>query len=167
MQVTRRGVFETNSSTTHSLILFNSIKACGIELDNSKEVTITLIPLYDDKYTPDKRVATLNHVSYMVDYIYTMLMYNKNEKEFAGKAEKLIDKMQQYLVELGYKVTYKEPLNETQADFGYSNDNSSIYIEYNDGTDLEYIDDFEDILYSKESFNDYLTNYTWVINYRG
>lgn len=167
MKVIRNNVFETNSSTTHSLVLFNQIKACGIELDNEKNVVITLIPLYDDKYEPSKMVSTLNHVSYMVDYIYTMLIYKKGEDGFKDKYKKLIDKMQQYLVELGYNITYREPLTDDQTFFGYSDDNSGIYIEYNDGTDLCDIEDFERILYDKEEFEAYLNNYTWIIKYQG
>ena len=176
MKIVRKNVFETNSSTTHSLVLFNQIKACGIELDHEKDVIITLIPLCDNlNEEQEKMVNRLNHVSYMVDYIYTSLMFAKYRVEsgkytvdiidraLAAKASKLIDTMQQYLVDLGYKISYVQPIlfNEdiTNPD--------KIYIESNDGSDLESIEDFAEILSSQSRFNDYLQNYTWVIRYTG
>ncbi len=181
MKIIRNGVFETNSSTTHSLVLFNQIRACGIELDNSKEVTITLVPLCDtaqsDNEWQKEIVNSLNHVSYMVDYIYTRLMFakyqiesgwygdnpNEDVKEMSNKSSVLIDKMQKYLVELGYTITYKQPLVFNEDISSYD----KIYIEHNDGSTLEYIEDFEEVLESKETFARYLKDYTWVIAYNG
>lgn len=162
MKVIRKNVFETNSSTTHSLVMFDQIKACGLERDNSNDVTITLIPLYDDIFDGEETINQLNHVSYMVCYVYTRLMYSKYisviDKELAENADRLIDKMQELLVELGYKIHYKEPLLFQ---------NSDIRVEFNDGSDLEYLEDFEEILENTKSFNEYLTKYTWVIRYCG
>lgn len=176
MKIVRNKVFETNSSTTHSLVLFNQIKACGIEIDNSKDVVISLIPLCDSRGNEwqEKIINTLNHTSYMVDYIYTKLMCAKywvdNQQtqqrwltELAEKSSELVDKMQKYLVELGYTISYRQPLVLNEEIDIYDR----IYIENNDGSDLENLEDFEEILESKETFKDYLENYVWVIRYCG
>lgn len=175
MKVIRNRVFETNSSTTHSLVLFDQIKACGISVDHDKTVTITLIPLCDSRGNEwqENIVNSLNHVSYMVDYIYTKLICakywvdNGNTNDWvidlANKSSELIDKMQQYLVDLGYKISYKQPLVLNEDIDNYD----KIYIENNDGSALEYIEDIEEILETKESFEEYLKDYTWVIAYNG
>lgn len=182
MQIVRNKVFETNSSTTHSLVLFNQIKACGINVDNDKNVTITLVPLFDNSNSrgeewQDKIINSLNHVSYMVNYIYTKLMFAKYQieskwygedgdrdaQEMSDKSSELIDKMQKYLVELGYTITYKQPLIFDDELANYD----KIYIEHNDGSSLHYIDDIEEILESKDTFKEYIEDYTWVIAYNG
>lgn len=176
MKVIRNGVFETNSSTTHSLVLFSQIKACGLEIDFSKDVTITLIPLCDSRNNEwqEKAVNSLNHVSYMVDYIYTILMSAKywveNKKttqewliDLANKSTELIDKMQQYLVDLGYTINYKQPLVLNEDLDRYD----KIHIEHNDGTAFEYVEDIEEMLETIDSFRDYIEKHTWVIAYNG
>lgn len=182
MKTIRNNVFETNSSTTHSLVLFDQIKACGVNIDDSKEVTITLVPLFDNSEMrgeewQNEQINSLNHVSYMVDYIYTKLMFAKYQieskwygesgdertQELSDNASKLIDKMQKYLVKLGYKITYKQPLvfDDKLSDY------RKVYIENNDGSDVEYLYEIEEILYDIDSFKDYITKYTWVIKYEG
>lgn len=176
MKTIRHRVFETNSSTSHSLVLFNQIKACGLEIDTSKEITITLIPLCDEPNEwQEKIINSLNHASYMVDYLYTILMcaryYNecnngyKNERIFdlATQSSVLIDKIQAYLVELGYTIQYKQPLVLTKE----LDDYEKIYIEMNDGSDITFAYEIEELLETKESFQDYIENHTWVIAYRG
>lgn len=176
MKVQRKNVFETNSSTTHSLVVADNIMGVGLDFDDSKEIILTLIPMCDIMYKDREKqlLSKLNHNSYMCSYIYTMLMWKKHivedtdgywskDKdiiELANKVNSYIDIMQKYLVELGYTITYQQPLvldKETLDEF---------YIEYNDGSDVDSDEDFEEILESKESFKEYLGK-IWVIQYRG
>lgn len=189
MRKIRNNVFETNSSTTHSLVLFDQIKACGISVDNSKEVTITLIPLFDNSNKYDlpssdwqakqnEMINSLNHVSYMVDYLYTRIMLVKYNIESEHKQDDnpgayyqeredecadLINKMQQYLINLGYKITYKQPLIFNDELISYN----KIYVEYNDGSTLDCIEDIEELLKDERTFKEYITKYAWVIDYEG
>lgn len=128
----------------YSLINPQDIMACGIDINNGSKATITLLDIFGGVENKDN---SLNHVSYMVSYIWTTIHYYRlqtGRKEY----DTLFDIIQKYLVELGYTISYEMPIFYTET----IKKATKKYLTINE---------VYKILETKETFNQYL-NMVWV-----
>ena len=112
----RQGVFETNSSSTHSICI-----AKDAELSIPKSVNFKFGEF-------GWECDTLQSIQKKADYLYTGLIANDRQED--------VDKIVQFLENKGIEVSVEEPIYETRS---YTDSDGKL-VEYKSGGNIGYVD---------------------------
>lgn len=219
MKLIRNNVFETNSSSTHSLVLLkekaelpkrmkkmnfqgkiidkvtcdypNIRIVCGTFRDGGEAGRI--VPKFDNSkveyldrliqncpyFESETLTAIEENASYLFTYLQFSYYFDLEDEDKMRDSKLLLARFHELLLDLELHPIYQMPsITYVAYDYNYENQwkddpkvkvawDLNVSIEHNDGGFIEDLNDVREILKTKETLENYLTNYKIEMVYEG
>lgn len=193
MKVIRNNIFETNSSSTHTLVLMDKKETLpprahkknwkGVELPVNMDTPNLRVEIRD--FTDGVDNSDLTHVEWMASYLFTFLHLMRVNKGWLEEhddcdVDEALARLHELLLELELVPKYgpvvleyhaydynldKHYPDDPRVTIGY--DLADGRMEFNDGGCIESISEVMDLLVDKDSLEKFLTEYKINIKYDG